>query len=118
MTGNGQKNGTPHDTVLHWPRRVLSVRDLQQSLNGHRELVLSRDTVITPLASEELRHNGIKVSRLDPVSRDTAGPVWGVAQDRSHPLVASALRTLARDGVALRELTDAGDDLPCRWARA
>jgi ribose 5-phosphate isomerase RpiB len=38
--------------------------------------------------------------------------------ERPQPLVASAVQALRRDGVTLKELSSAGNDLPCRWARA
>jgi ribose 5-phosphate isomerase RpiB len=121
MSNNGQQNGTTH--ALAWPRRVLSASDLQKNLNGHREVVLPPEAVITPLASEELRTRGIAVRRQPitlPASagRDpTPGPIWGYGQDRSHPMVQAAIQTLRREGLSLREMPTL-HDLPCRWARA
>jgi ribose 5-phosphate isomerase RpiB len=43
---------------------------------------------------------------------------WGHGQDRPYPLVQSAVASLAREGIAVREWPQAGDELPCRWARA
>src|SRR5688572_14561558 len=110
-------NGHPVDGVLRWPGRVLAADDLRRSLNGHRELLLSPRAVITPLAADELRANGVAVRRSDDRAKLTAGPSWGYVQDRRHPMVDSAVESLRRDGVALQELCAAGDD-PCRWARA
>ena len=40
------------------------------------------------------------------------------AQDRPHPLVASAVQAIQREGLVLREFTQPGTELLCRWARA
>src|SRR5438270_9961068 len=106
--------------VLRWPGRVLAVEDLRRSLNGHRELVLTPDAVVTPLAAEHLRHNGVEVRRqgAEPPAGLHASAPWGFAQDRPHALVQSAIRSLARDGLVVRELPAAGQELACRWARA
>src|SRR5207245_1737657 len=104
--------------VLHWPGRVLSADDLRRSLNGHRQLVLAAGAVITPLAAEQIRADGIRVSRR-PVEKQLApSPGWGYAQDRSHVLVESAIRALEREGVSLKELKMQGQPSACRWARA
>src|SRR5947207_2735523 len=104
--------------VLHWPGRVLAADDLRRSLNGHREVVLAPAAVVTPLAGEHLRAAGIPVRRREAAPVQAAGACWGYAQDRPHPLVASALQALGRDGIHLAELPAAGASLPCRWAHA
>ena len=56
MSANGRAMATPDPAqVLRWPGRVLAAADLQRHLNGHRAVVLGPQTVITPLAGEELR---------------------------------------------------------------
>jgi hypothetical protein len=118
MNGNGHStNGNSTEAVLRWPGRVLAAEDLRRNLNGHHELVLGPETVLTPLAGDELRQRGIKITRLLPDPVKAAGRLWGYAQDRQHDLVPSAVRSLAREGVVVKELPDPGD-LPCRWARA
>ncbi len=117
MSVNGQANGAANGLVLTWPGRVLSARDLRQSLNGHHEVVLSADTVVTPLAGDELRANGIRVIRLARTPAATAA-TWGHGQDRPYPLVQSAVGALAREGLPLREWSSLSDQPPCRWARA
>ena len=116
MNGNGQANTTTNGQVLTWPRRVLSATDLRHHLNGHRELLLGADTVVTPLAHEELRNHGIHVVRQAPAATSTTA-TWGHGQDRPYPLVQSAVQALAREGLAVRQWPQA-EDLPCRWARA
>jgi hypothetical protein len=117
MSGNGRTPEQTDGRVLYWPGRVLSAADLQRSLNGRREVVLAAHTVLTPLAGEELRHEGITVTR-QPVKAQAAGaPTWGYAQDRPHGLVKAAVQGLAREGVLLRELACC-DGLLCRWAKA
>jgi len=103
--------------ILHWQGRVLSAEDLRRNLNGSRELSLSQDAVVTPLAAEELRSNGVRIIRRRPQEQAEA-PNYLFAEERPYPLVRGALSALARDGLRLRELPAAGDGLPCRWARA
>ena len=56
MSGNGQLlEAPPADHVLRWSGRVVAAEDLRRSLNGHRELLVTSTTVITPLALEQLR---------------------------------------------------------------
>jgi hypothetical protein len=115
MSDNGQATGTnTNGAALTWPRRVLSVADLRRSLNGHRELVVLPDTVVTPLAGDELRTNGVRLVRQMPAPAKAA---WGHAQDRPYPLVQSAVQSLARDGLILRQWPECSD-LPCRWTKA
>jgi hypothetical protein len=45
------------------------------------------------------------------------GQTWGVGQDRSYPMVQSAMQMLARDKLALREWKCAPGDACCHWAR-
>jgi hypothetical protein len=121
MSVNGQAvTSSASGQVLHWPGRVLCAEDLRRRLNGHREVVLAPETVITPLADEELRSTGVQIRRASrEAAREEKGkPAWGYAQERPHPLVSSALTALAREGMALRELAAPGEDLVCRWARA
>jgi hypothetical protein len=119
MSRDGLPPGDATDgQVLRWPRRVLAADDLRRGLNGHREVVVAPGTVVTPLAHEHLRANGVAVRRQEADARPPAGQLWGYAQDRPHPLVGSAVQALRRDGLALAELPGAGPELPCRWARA
>src|SRR5437764_11203629 len=118
MNGNGRvPESSARSRVLHWPGRVLSASDLRLSLNGHRELVLAPGTVVTPLAQEELRHNGVQVTRRGPERKPAGRSAWGYAEERPDPLVRSAVQALAREGVEVRELPGAGEGLACRWAR-
>jgi len=104
-------------SILHWPRRVLAADDLRRSLNGHRRIVLQPSTVITPLASEHLRSQGVEIVHEEQTpSASPAGRI-GVAQDRPYPLVRSALAALARERLPLLEWPSSGEDLLCRWAR-
>jgi ribose 5-phosphate isomerase RpiB len=104
--------------VLHWPGRVLTAEDLRRSLNGHRRLVLTASAVITPLAAEQIRADGICVSRR-PIEEQPAPSVrWSYAQDRPHVVVQSAIQALEREGVSLRELKVQDQSSACRWARA
>lgn len=114
MNGNGRSAVAYDGQSLAWPRRVLSLDDLRRNLNGHRELLLNRDTVVTPLAEEELRTNGVRIARQQPAV-STPGATWGHGQDRPYPMVQSAIQALAREGLALRQWPEMRS-LPCRWA--
>jgi hypothetical protein len=117
MNGNGHLAESADGQVLRWSRRVLAADDLRHGLNGHRRVVLTPETIVTPLAAERLRADGIEVVREAPAKRDKSEPRWGYAQDRPYPLVGAALRSLEREGVAVRPLA-ACDGPECRWARA
>ena len=119
MAANGQVPEVSADgEVLRWPMRVVSAEGLRRALNGHRELVLPARAVITPLAAEEIRTNGIRVSR-EPVEAPLASKNarWGYAQDRPHAFVRSAVRALEREGASLKELNLQERSPPGRWAR-
>ncbi|MBV9125237.1 MAG: hypothetical protein JO112_17920 [Planctomycetes bacterium] len=122
METNGQPRNTAADGyVLRWPGRVLAATDVRHHLNGHRELILSPSTILTPLAVEELRARGVRITRK-PVETDTpvsptSLPTWAFAQDRPHGLVSSAVQAVRRDGLSLKELP-APFDPPCHWAKA
>src|SRR5262245_53059803 len=113
MSAKGRAAESHNGQALAWPRRVLSLTDVQRNLNGHREVLLGPDAVVTPLAADELRTNGVHVSRQAPAVTKTAA-TWGHGQDRSYPLVQSAIQALSREGVALWQWPQAGGDLPCR----
>ncbi len=119
MEGNGQlRDASADGSVLRWPGRVLAAEDLRRSLNGHRELVLSPQTIVTPLAAEELRAGGVRITRQPAEPAAIVRLPWGYAQEKPNPLVTSAIQALRRDGLALHELPPAKDGVPCRWARA
>ena len=76
MDGNGQpRNPSADAAVLRWPGRVLAAADLRRSLNGHRELVLSPRAIITPLAADHLRTNGVRILREAPEKQPATGLV-------------------------------------------
>jgi ribose 5-phosphate isomerase RpiB len=97
---------------------VLSAEDLRRNLNGHRELLLEPGAVLTPLASEELRERGVRVTLLPYGPGPLQKMTWGYALDRPQALVQAAVHSLARDGLALKELSTPLTDLLCRWSRA
>jgi hypothetical protein len=120
MNGNGQlREAAPADSVLRWSARVVAAEDLRRALNGHRELLVSPQAVITPLALEQLRERGVEIRRQAEATKPaTPRPVWGFAQDRPHPMVASAVLALRREGLTWKELPPAEAGSECRWARA
>src|SRR5262249_50280372 len=103
--------------VLRWASQVVSADELQRALNGHRELLLPARAVITPLAAEQIRANGIRVSRRS-VEEPARNAQWGYAQERPHALVRSAIQAVQREGFSLRELKPPERSSPGAWARA
>ncbi len=118
MSANGQNTATVNGHVLHWPGRVLSADDLRRSLNGHRELVLTPNAVVTPLAEERLRHGGITITRRSVEEKTPTVATWGIAQDRPYPLVKSAVQSMSREQTPVRELSAACVGSECDWAQA
>jgi hypothetical protein len=119
MDANGQaRKGSLDGQILHWPGRVLTAEDLRRSLNGHHELVLTPRAIVTPLAAEHLRTNGIQIVRKANEERPATIKAWGYAQDRPHPVIRSAVQAVERDGLSLTEWPVNGDQAVCHWAKA
>ncbi len=111
--------GVQEAQVLHWQGRVVSADALRRSLNGHRELVLLPGTVITPLAADELRGLGIRISRQEKAVEITGGnDAWGYAQEQPNPLITSVIQALGREGLHLKPLQPTECKEPSTWARA
>lgn len=119
MSGNGQV--TMDGAVLCWPKRLLSAEDLRRHLNGQREIQLTPRTIVTPLAADELRARGVRISWQDakPAAAALAPQAghWGYALERAEPTVAAAVLALERDGVTLMSLNPAAPSASA-WARA
>jgi hypothetical protein len=108
MNGNGQTDAQ----VLCWPRRVLSADDLRRHLTSQRELQLLPRTVVTPLAADELRARGIRITWQDAKSAPADETCqWGYAQERPDSAVTSAVQALERDGIRLAALDVPADAL-------
>jgi hypothetical protein len=119
MDANGKAGNPSMDgLILRWPGRVVTAEDLRRSLNGHHELILTPRAIITPLAADELRMNGVRVTRQAEEEREATPVVWGYGQDRPHPVIRSVVKSLERDGLDLKELQVKGDQAACHWARA
>jgi ribose 5-phosphate isomerase RpiB len=105
--------------VLCWPKRVLSADDLRRHLTGQRELQLLPRAIITPLAADELKARGVRVSWQDAPANGTKAAMgtWGYAQERPDALVDSVVRALERDGIALAALRLRVHS-PCDWSKA
>jgi hypothetical protein len=91
-------------SVLCWPKRLLSADDLRRHLSSQRELLLLPNTVITPLAADELRAKGVRISWQVPQAKEavTSKPgTWSYSQEQPDALVAAAVQALERDGVKL-----------------
>src|SRR5437879_6484544 len=95
--------------VWHWPGRIFTAADLRRQWQGQRELILTPRTLLTPLAQDELRTKGIRVTRQEAVSRGAdKACTWAYWQERPDPLVASAVAAVGREGLALAALTPGG----------
>jgi hypothetical protein len=119
MAANGQiRQVAAEGEALRWTGRVLSAEDLQRSLNGHRQLLLPARTIITPLAAEQIRTQGLRVQRLPVEEQKMLSAPWGYAQQRPDALVQTAVRALEQEGISLQELKVPDRSLPCRWVCA
>jgi len=107
-------NGDTH--VLRWPGNVLCADDLRRGLNGHRKVIVAPNAIVTPLALEHLRSNGVQMTR-DDERQPAVSASWGYAQQKPYAVVDSALRALHREGVALRPLPDDKRE-PASFAKA
>jgi ribose 5-phosphate isomerase RpiB len=112
MNRNGQdRQASGTDGALRWSGRVVTADGLRQSLNGERELVVSPRTVITPLAADHLKANGVRVVREEEVAKPPAGHKeksnggWGYVLERPFPLAGNVVQSLERAGVNLQELS-------------
>jgi ribose 5-phosphate isomerase RpiB len=115
--------------TLRWSGRVVTADGLRQSLNGERELVVTPRTVITPLAADHLKANGVQIVRQEEAAKPLAGHKeksnggWGYVLERPFPLAGSVLQSLQREGVNLQELSTPGqseaecETLACGLAR-
>ena len=105
--------------VLCWPKRLLSADDLRRHLTSQREVMLLPKAIITPLAVDELRAKGIRVSWSLPKSKDgdVAKPgSWFYAQEKLDSMMATVVKALQSDGVALVPLDATGPT--ATWAKA
>jgi ribose 5-phosphate isomerase RpiB len=99
-------SGTPQITssVLCWPKRLLSADDLRRHLTSQRELVLLPKTVVTPLAHDELKAKGVRVSWQVPGTVNVESVktgTWIYAEEKPEALVASVIAALEREGIKL-----------------
>ncbi len=92
--------------VLCWPKRLLSADDLRRHLTSQRELLLLPKTVITPLAADELKAKGVRISWETPKPKDDAPKhgTWSFAEEKRDAIVAAVIKALERDGIMLTRL--------------
>src|SRR5262249_46416225 len=107
----------PQTDVLRWTACVLSAADLRQHLNGHREVLLSGKTIVTPSAVDELKAKGVGLSRLteNQVVGSPSGK-WFCVQEKCDPVVDAAVNALRREGVKLSALQAVASNA-ATWAR-
>jgi ribose 5-phosphate isomerase RpiB len=111
MDGNSQNGkAVTREGVLRWPHRIVTAEALRGSLNGERELVVTPRAVITPLALDHLKTNGVQVVRQDEcvkteASRDErSNGGWIYAQERVDPMAGSVIQLLKREGLNFSEV--------------
>jgi ribose 5-phosphate isomerase RpiB len=105
-------------TVLCWPKRLLSADDLRRHLTSQRELLLLPRTVVTPLAADELRAKGVRISWQTAPVKETVTPMpgtWIYAQEKHDATIVSAITALQREGITLTPFQISGT--PISWAR-
>jgi hypothetical protein len=104
--------------VLHWSDRVVTAEALRRALNGHREIMLAPRSIITPLAADELRARGVKITRQTQTDGSAAAKAaWAYAQEWPDSLVQCAVRSLEREKLTLVPL-EVRAKSPSHWARA
>lgn len=117
---NAEQDRPTDAGVLRWTGKLLSADDLRRHLKGERELVVERRAIVTPLVVDELKKLGVRLLREEahatPAS-SPARPQAGYAQDRPSSLVASAVRSLEREGVVLESLPSCNGPSSA-WARS
>lgn len=117
-----EQNGHADGGVLRWTGKLLSADDLRRHWKGQRELIVSRQTIVTPLAVDELKDRGVRLVRdaacgsaQDTVSANVQAP--GYAQERPDPIVTAAVHSLEREGVISQELEQCAGS-PAAWAQS
>jgi ribose 5-phosphate isomerase RpiB len=119
MDKNGQvQSATAHGQVLRWQGPLVSAEELRRRLNGQEEIVVPARAIITPLAVDELRANGVRINRQTIEEQPSPKGNWGYVQERSDPLVRSAVGALEREGLVLTELRPKESSTACQWAKA
>jgi hypothetical protein len=122
---DSEKNGDAQ--VLSWSGKLFSGEDLRLHWKGQRELVLLDRTLLTPLALDELKAKGVRITRQNasagPTSAKPAtassggGAVWNYGQERPDPAPAAAAAALAREGMTLEVIRPADASLAA-WLAA
>ncbi len=104
--------------VLHWPGKLFSADDLRRHWTNQRELVLSARALLTPLALDELRAKGVRITRQDAATtcanKGRTGTACVYVEEQPHPAVAAAVASLERQGLTFRLLSSPGNE-PRRW---
>ena len=100
------KTPTESGGVLCWPKKVLNADDLRRHLTSQRELSLLPRTIVTPLAMDELRAKGVRIStQVSPAATEAnlvdQGTTWFYAQEKPDTMFSASIAALTRDGVTL-----------------
>jgi hypothetical protein len=98
--------------VLHWPGKLFSADDLRRHWKDQRELVLSEKALLTPLAMDELRAKGVRITRqggaVTGIGQGRDGNAWAYVEEQPYAAVAAAVASLERQGLSFqaRQLAD------------
>jgi len=106
--------------VLHWSGKLFSSEDLRRNWNNQRELVLSPRALLTPLALDELRAKGVRITREETKASGevTSTKGWSYAQENAYPQVDAVVASLARDGVRLNQSPERKRACLAPWLRS
>ena len=109
MNRNNDNRNSNSADVFRWPGKVVTAEGLRQSLNGERQLAVVPGTVITPLAVDHLRANGVSVvtgeaSAQPCAEKKEAKSNWAFLSERPNSVVSNVVQALKRDGVDLLEI--------------
>jgi ribose 5-phosphate isomerase RpiB len=105
----------PEVESLDWDGPVLAACDLDRLTVRCRKLRVPERAVITPLAVDWLVASGVDVERTH--DNETASR-WALALEKPSPLIATAVESLRREALALRQMAGPGLTPLCQWAKA
>src|SRR5687768_13699608 len=108
--------------VVRWSGKLFSAEDLRRHVNGQRELILLPRTLITPLAADELKARGIRITRQDGApsgsgnekASSRVAATWACLHESAEPMVAGAVESLKREGIGLAIIDLSGQSLAAR----
>jgi hypothetical protein len=102
-------------TVLTWTARVLTEADLRRAWQGEPTIEVGRRTVVTPLAREHLRTNGVALTWCSDAETKTPATGWALAVESQDTKALSVIRSFASEGRAHALLEGPDKNTRSRW---